>query len=416
MPGEITSARRHERRSGQGITQRHAETCGLSHGKRRCTCTPVFRIEVSTGARGERRRVRETFSTEADATARVEELKRLTRNGADIEATPPPRTAVPTMREAASAFTARMASGDARGRGARRYSDSTIDNYCLSLDRHVLPFLVERHGCEMGDLPADSIDTRLIEEMGHRLGAKSPETARRAQGVLRTVLADLYRRGILDRIPEAPLDRPAPAKPKDRRLSVEEAQTIIGAAFADDAAHGRSLMGPLVTLLARTGLRRKEIIGLRWGTGGIDLTGDAPTLSVGRATTKTDAGERVLALDADTAQVLRVHRLAVGRPDDGGLVFTHPDQPEAPVSIHMIRAAFKRIEKATGIPHLGPHLFRHCVASWAIESGADAVDVAARLGHSDGGRLLMRQYAHANRDRIAREPLDLGWAREDRGA
>lgn len=77
-----------------------------------------------------------------------------------------------------------------------------------------------------------------------------------------------------------------------------------------------------------------------------------------------------------------------------------------------------RPNRKTGKPetiYLGTHLLRHSVASWAVEGGTDHVEVAARLGHRDAA-LTVRTYAHADRDRIAREPLDLGWAREDRGA
>lgn len=172
------------------------------------------------------------------ASARVEEIKlRLTRIGAGIEAAPPPRTTALTMR-----------GGGAHAARAIRRLTTTAHRWIATSCDSPLSAMAVNWGA-----PTDSIDTRLIEEMSHRLGAKSPETARRAQVVHRTMLADPYCRETSSTA--FPRHRPI-ARHRPRRLRVEEAQTIIGAAFADDAAHGRSVMGPLVTLLARTGRRQ----------------------------------------------------------------------------------------------------------------------------------------------------------------
>ena len=54
-----------------------------------------------------------------------------------------------------------------------------------------------------------------------------------------------------------------------------------------------------------------------------------------------------------------------------------------------------------GIEHFHPHKLRHTSASLAITNGADAVSVAACLGHSDSSTTL-RMYAHANEESIRR--------------
>ena len=99
-------------------------------------------------------------------------------------------------------------------------------------------------------------------------------------------------------------------------------------------------LAPLYHLEAMTGLRRGEVLGLRWS----DLDLHARTLKVeqtlvvveGRAvfsTPKTDVGRRTVALDPRTVETLRAHRAAQGRErlaagsvwQDLGFVFTRPD-------------------------------------------------------------------------------------------
>ena len=47
-----------------------------------------------------------------------------------------------------------------------------------------------------------------------------------------------------------------------------------------------------------------------------------------------------------------------------------------------------------GLPHLRVHDLRHFFASLCLSSGIDVATVARWLGHSDGGALLLRTYAH----------------------
>jgi len=59
--------------------------------------------------------------------------------------------------------------------------------------------------------------------------------------------------------------------------------------------------------------------------------------------------------------------------------------------------AVKELQEAKTLPaglHLHHHTLRHTWASWAIASGMDIKTVAYLLGHSDGGALLLKTYAH----------------------
>src|SRR5215217_6776565 len=55
---------------------------------------------------------------------------------------------------------------------------------------------------------------------------------------------------------------------------------------------------------------------------------------------------------------------------------------------------FTPARNAAGVPWATPHKLRHGVASLMAESGYGAADIAALLGHADGGALALRVYVH----------------------
>ncbi len=460
MPGKSTAATAFKRQTtpGKGVTERHDRACGLSLGKKKCTCSPAYDAVVGIGARTDRQRFTKTFGS---LDAALDWADAVRRNGG-VNAQMPEQSPVPTIREAANTFTERMTAGDVLARGGKRYSAATIENYAGALSRHVLPFHAGKYGIALGDLPADRVDQRLIEEMAHTLAAEGERaavtrakaarkraketdrdekvirtstgtaTARLAVAALRQVLGDLYRRSLLDAVP-APLPQgsmPAPPKARDRRIGMDEADRAVRAAYADDERMARSLLGPFVMLATRIGGRRNELMMLRWGGQGVRITptvdddgqpvlGDdaqpiyTGSVTIGRDTTKTDAGARTVAIDPGMAGALHRHRIATGNPEDGqyvfgGLLFPANTDTTPRPRVDMLRSGLGRISDATRIAALGTHLFRHSVASWAVEAGTDHIEVAARLGHSDPS-FTLRTYAHPDRDRIAREPLNLPW-------
>ena len=93
--------------------------------------------------------------------------------------------------------------------------------------------------------------------------SKSNETARIAYAALAAVLRDLYGRGLIDDLPPRVL-MPPPSRPRERALTIEEADRLLVAAQADDEETKRSLMAPLVALLIATGARISELLALSW--------------------------------------------------------------------------------------------------------------------------------------------------------
>jgi integrase len=129
-----------------------------------------------------------------------------------------------------------------------------------------------------------------------------------------------------------------------------------------------------MALAAFTGMRRGEILGLRWKD--VDLDVQRVYL------TETKNGTlRVLTLNQLAVQVLK--SLPVGKP--GQLVF--PDVDAARLSVYTIRV-FKRL----GIKDASLHSLRHTSASWLVMEGVDLYTVGQILGHKTPR--MTQRYAH----------------------
>ena len=103
---------------------------------------------------------------------------------------------------------------------------------------------------------------------------------------------------------------------------------------------------------------------------------------------KTDASVRTIALDTDTAQVLRVHRqqqlqerLAMGEAwTDSGFVFTQPDGSH--LHPQHVSDQFLWLAYLAGLPPIRLHDLRHGAASLMLAAGAEMKVVQETLGHT----------------------------------
>ena len=159
-------------------------------------------------------------------------------------------------------------------------------------------------------------------------------------------------------------------------------------------------------VLATTGARRGEVLGLRWTDGDLEgaklsiqqsltVVGHRPTF----APTKTARGRRLVSLDDGTVAALRswkaqqaTERLLMGEGwTDTGLVFTNADgtlvHPES------FSKVFDRRVSAWDFPHLTIHGLRHTWATVALTHGVHPRVVQERLGHSTIA-VTLQTYSH----------------------
>lgn len=149
-------------------------------------------------------------------------------------------------------------------------------------------------------------------------------------------------------------------------------------------------------LLATTGMRRGEVVGLRWasvdlakGTIRIDHARVMVGYSVQTSAPKTEAGRRTLALDPATVALLRSwratqakERLQVGAGyRDSGYVFTTPDG--SPIHPQRFSVWFAAASKRARLPVIRLHDARHSYATAGLEAGVPLKVMSGRLGHAN---------------------------------
>lgn len=146
---------------------------------------------------------------------------------------------------------------------------------------------------------------------------------------------------------------------------------------------------PLVLLALNTGLRRGELLGLRWGA----VNFDAKLLTVVAETAKSGHTRRV-PLNAEAFAVLSAWHGRRGKPGSDVLVFpaSHGER------MTRIDTAWESLMKAAALKNFRLHDCRHHFASKLVQSGVDLYTVKELLGHSEIA--MTERYAHLAPDNL----------------
>jgi integrase len=156
-----------------------------------------------------------------------------------------------------------------------------------------------------------------------------------------------------------------------RYLQPAELRTIL--------EHCPRWLQPIAGLLAFTGMRRSEVLGLRW----LDVDREGERIMLPQ--TKNGDG-RIVWLNELACQVIDSIPKNSARPAD--LIFPFSDE----ISPENVSLAFLRTCRRVGIADFRLHDLRHTAASWLRMSGADLQDVAELLGHRD--LRMTKRYSH----------------------
>ncbi len=176
---------------------------------------------------------------------------------------------------------------------------------------------------------------------------------------------------------------------------------------------GRAIF-PKVILALFTGMRRGEVVALRWRN--VDLAGKVIAVreSIEETkehgpqfkTTKTKNGVRDITLPDIVVETLTEHRraqlesrfrLGQGKPPADALVF--PSDDGGPQYPRNLSGEWKEACKLVGLdPPVTFHALRHTHASQLIDAGIDVVKISKRLGHANP-TITLQVYAHLFRKR-----------------
>lgn len=148
-----------------------------------------------------------------------------------------------------------------------------------------------------------------------------------------------------------------------------------------------------------TGLRRGELLGLKWED--IDLVQGSLRVQrqvaringeVVEAPLKTKNAYRTLPLSADAVGVLQEQR-----KKSGSSPYVFPSPTGGPISPDSVLHMLHRVLKRAGLSKVRFHDLRHTFATLALQNGVDIKTVSGMLGHYSAG-FTLDTYTHVTED------------------
>lgn len=275
-----------------------------------------------------------------------------------------------------------------------RVRPSSHQTYRGYIDRHIAP--------NIGKIPLEKLSTMDLQKFYRRLLADgrverieskgqpkglSAKTVRNINQVISSAMDFAVAQRILAENPCK-----AVALPK---LEHKEMQTIPAAqlvAFLDEAK--ASGVYELYYIELATGLRRGELLGLKWED--IDLTAGVIRVrqqvsridgKIVEAPLKTKNAYRTVTISPQAIDVLNTQK---AKTHDE---YVFPSPNGGPISPASVNNMLKRVLKRAGILRVRFHDLRHTFATLALQNGVDIKTVSGMLGHFSAG-FTLDTYAH----------------------
>lgn len=289
-----------------------------------------------------------------------------------------------------------------------RLRESTYESYRRNIRLHVIPRLGER---QLDQLSANDVDlfyASLLKEgrkpksPGEKAPAKglSPKSVHNIHVMLNKAMSDAVRKGTVVRNVVAQADAPSPQARKRREIKAWEIEQLV--TFLDAMASHR--LFPAYHLAANTGMRRGELLGLRWrdldlGAGRVSVRQALVSVAykVSISDVKTGTSRRTINIESDVVEVLRdwwdtrcLERGGV-EPASDDLLFgkadgswVHPD---------VVSQTFDRCVAKLDVPTISLHDLRHTHATLLLKDAVPVKVVSERLGHANVA-FTMSVYQH----------------------
>lgn len=391
MSGHVTKRGKEKYSFVVDVPNQRAQRCPdrhrtwVDHGKVLDEC-PVDECGLELGPPvSERRQLwRSGFTTKKAADAAMREFLVELDKGAD------PFPADITLDDWSARWQASEAFTRLRPRTRARYAQVMRDNWLE----------------QIGDLRVDRIRPRHLRQVldGMAAGGSSARSVSEGKAIISSCLARAVDVGLIDANPAAGVRTSAGRR---RRLTVPEPADVMRL-----LAEVKDGTWELPTLIAAyTGMRRSEVLGLRWAD--VDLEGGSISVVGGLHRIKDESGTRLDFLETKTETSERtftisgtlLSRLTTARRDhvsrrvalgptwrDLDLVCDRGDG--GPLDPDAFSHGFARAVEAVGLPKgTRLHDLRHAVATTLLAQSVDAKIVSAMLGHSTVA-FTQDQYQH----------------------
>jgi integrase len=343
-------------------------------------------LSLGTTADGKRRRKTVYGSTKQEVREKLEQLKRTVADGTYSD-----------TRPVVSDYLDRWLNEKARTLKA-----STLEEYKRCVHQHIIP--------RVGSIKLDKLTPlqaqTLVGEIADHSGASTANKSR-------VVLLSAYRQAIRWKLVAVnPVDAvdPLPEQKRDMKLWTPQQ----GQVFLATAEEHR--LFAFFYLAMSTGLRRGELLGLRWQ----DVTRNALLIRETRVkvkgklqveTPKTSKGTRRVTISPDVLTVLGNHRKRLESEREDSWPQTYRDlvflsEAGTPMNPDNLRRLQNSLMDKAGVPRVRLHDLRHLHGSVCINNGMDPKALAERLGHSRASFTLDR-YVHLFDEQREKEAVSI---------
>jgi integrase len=283
-------------------------------------------------------------------------------------------------------------------RWLRDWADGNTSNKTYSRYAELLRKLTAR----VGNLPIQKLEAGHLQAVYAELKREglADRTRLHVHRVTHRMLGHALKWRVVVRNVASAVDAPKVKAKEIETLTTAEVKAVL------QTLKGRTIY-PIAALALATGMRRSELLALRWQD--VDL--DRADLRVEQSleqtkrgglvfkAPKTRHGRRTITLPASTVAELRAHwkvqqeqRLALGQgkaPDDALVFPTWDGKPRSP---NALTKEWSVAMKAAGIDATF-HSLRHTHASTLIASGLDVLTISRRLGHGSP-TITLSVYGH----------------------
>jgi integrase len=237
----------------------------------------------------------------------------------------------------------------------------------VAINRWLTPYFGERYLFHVTAAEAERYKQARLE-------AVKPSTVNKELNCLKAVLNKAVSWGYLKEHPLRGLKGLKEPPGRLRYLTPEETTRLL------EACDTPPYLRPIVEIAMHTGMRRSEIIAIRWSD--VDLRRRTITL------THTKNNERrVIPINDTMAAVLRSWPRVVGTD----VLFPDLNGP-------MVTRAFERACRKADVPNLRLHDLRHTFASYLAMGGFNLRAIQQLLGHKD--LRMTARYAHLSDDHL----------------
>ncbi len=274
----------------------------------------------------------------------------------------------------------------------RRVDPVTYQGYEVLANDHVLPYF-DALGVKLQEVTLPLLQAYFDEKAVHgRKDGKGGLSARSLvlhKNILSQTLDEAVKAGLLPSNPCQFLTLPKGKRYESTFYTAEQLRTLF-AAIKDEPIY------PLIKVTSIYGLRRSEVLGLKWdsvdfdrGTVTIKHTVSKVTKAVEKDKTKNASSYRSFPLLPEAAEIFKAakateeeNRRLFGREyQENDYIFKWPDG--RPFSPDYVSERFSNLLKRNGLPHIRFHELRHSCASLLINQGFNLKDVQEWMGHAD---------------------------------